>query len=155
MRGVLQLSAPFVTLYRFWLYNPRNDRLTYLIPVRDAFSGPWATFAMLYWLSTEASSKSYLIGYDADASLPYPHLYIPFFVVCDDGMTRNRFQEKGAYPMLGELMEPKIKRLDPHGRVGCTTGQALSALLAQASSVPVDGRSTTRMANAVAHCSCV
>src|SRR5262245_53089480 len=94
-------------------------------------------------------------GYDANAGLPYPHLYILFFVIGDDGMTRNRLQEKVAYPTLGELMESKIKVLDPHGRVGWTTGQALSALLAQASSVPVDGRSTTLMANAVAHCSCV
>jgi hypothetical protein len=52
-------------------------------------------------------------------------------------------------------MESKIKWLDPHGRVVCTTGEALDALLAQASSVPVDGRSTTLIANAVAHCSCV
>jgi len=52
-------------------------------------------------------------------------------------------------------MESKIKWLDPHGRVVCTTGQALSALLAQASSVSVDGRLTTRIAKAVAHCSCV
>jgi len=52
-------------------------------------------------------------------------------------------------------MESKIKWLALHGRVVWTTGQALSALLAQASSVPGDGRSTTRIANAVAHCSCV
>jgi hypothetical protein len=99
--------------------------------------------------------KSTFIGYYEAAGLLYPHLYILFFVICDDGMTRNRLQEKGAYPTLGELMESKIKWLDPHGRVVCTTGQALSALLAQASSVPVDGRLTTRIAKAVAHCSCV
>jgi len=33
-------------------------------------------------------------------------------------------------------MESKIKWLDPNGRVVCTTGQALYALLAQAPSVP-------------------
>src|SRR5262249_50595094 len=68
---------------------------------------------------------------------------------------RNGLQEKEVDPTLGELMESKIKVLDPHGRVVCTKGQALSALRAQASSVPVDGRLTTRIANAVAHCSCV
>jgi hypothetical protein len=31
-----------------------------LIPVRDAFSWPWAAFARLYRLSTDASSKIYL-----------------------------------------------------------------------------------------------
>src|SRR5215831_2560808 len=99
--------------------------------------------------------KSTSIGYDANAGLPYPHLCILFFTACDDGTTRNGLQEKEAYPTIGELMESKIKVLDPHGRVGCTTGQVLSALLAQASSVPVDGRSTTLIAHAVAHCSCV
>ena len=68
-----------------------------------------AAFARLYRLSTDASSTSYLIGYNADASLPDPHLHIPFFVVGDDGMTRNRLQEKEAYPTPGELMESKIK----------------------------------------------
>jgi hypothetical protein len=52
-------------------------------------------------------------------------------------------------------MESKIKLLDPHGRVVCITGQALYALLTQAPSVPVDDRSTTLIAHAVAHCSCV
>jgi hypothetical protein len=52
-------------------------------------------------------------------------------------------------------MESKIKLLDPNGRVVCTADQALYDLLAQASSIPVDGRSTTLIANAVAHCSCV
>jgi hypothetical protein len=99
--------------------------------------------------------QSTLRGYYADAGLQYLHLYILFFVVGNDGMTRNRLQEKEAYPMIGERMESKIKWLDPHARVGWTTGQALSALLAQASSVPVDGRSTPRIAKAVAHCSCV
>ena len=96
-----------------------------------------------------------LIGYDADAGLPYPLLCILFFTAGDGEMTRNGLQEKEAYPTLGELMESKIKVLDPHERVVWTTGQALSTLLAQASSVPVDGRSTTRIAKAVAHCSCV
>ena len=99
--------------------------------------------------------QSTLRGYDADADLLYLHRYILFFMVGDDGMTRNKLQEKVAYPMLGELMESKIKLLAPHGRVVCTTGQALSALLAQMSSVLVNGRSTTRIANTVAHCSCV
>ena len=99
--------------------------------------------------------KSTSRGYDADAGLPYPHLCIFFFTAGDDGTTRNGLQEKEAYPTIGELMESKIKVLDPYGRVVCTTGQALYALLAQAPSVPGDGRSTTRIANAVAHCSCV
>ena len=45
-----------------------------------------------------------------------------FFTAGDDGMTWNRLQEKVAYPTLGERMESKIKVLDPHGRVACTTG---------------------------------
>ena len=42
-------------------------------------------------------------------------------------------------------MESKIKLLDPHGSVVYITGQALYGLLALVSSVPVDGRSTTRI----------
>jgi len=53
--------------------------------------------------------KSTLREYYADAGLLYLHLYILFFVVGDDGMTRNRFQEKEAYPTLGKLRESKIK----------------------------------------------
>ena len=53
--------------------------------------------------------KSTLRWYDADAGLLYLHRYILFFMVGDDGMTRNKLQEKVAYPMLGELMESKIK----------------------------------------------
>jgi hypothetical protein len=66
--------------------------------------------------------KATFIGYDADAGLPYPLLCILFFTAGDDGTTRNGLQEKEAYPTLGELMESKIKVLDPHGRVACTTG---------------------------------
>ena len=64
-------------------------------------------------------------------------------------------RKEEAYPTLEKLLESKIKVFDPHGSVVWTTGQALYALLAQAPSVPGDGRSTTRIANAVAHCSCV
>jgi hypothetical protein len=39
--------------------------------------------------------KSPFIGYYEAAGWLYPHLYILFFVVCDDGMTRNRLQENG------------------------------------------------------------
>ena len=42
--------------------------------------------------------------------MPYPHLCILFFFRAgDDGLTWNRLQEKVAYPMIGELMESKIK----------------------------------------------
>ena len=156
MRGVLRLATAFVTLHRSWLYNPRKDVPTLsktstkrlvssLGPPLPGYTG---------FLQMRAV-KSISRGYDANAGLPYPHLCILFFTACDDGITRNGLQEKVAYPTLGELMESKIKWLDPHGRVVCTTGQALSALHAQASSVPVNGRSTTRIAKAVAHCSCV
>ena len=53
--------------------------------------------------------KATSIRYDADAGVPYPFLCIFFFTAGDDGMTRNRLQEKVAYPMIGELMESKIK----------------------------------------------
>ena len=53
--------------------------------------------------------KSTLRGCDAGAGLPYPHLCILFFTAGDDGMTRNRLQEKVPYPTRGELMESKIK----------------------------------------------
>ena len=53
--------------------------------------------------------KSTSIGYYADARVPYPLLCILFFTAGDAGMTRNRIQEKVAYPTRGELMESKIK----------------------------------------------
>jgi hypothetical protein len=156
MRDVLRLATAFVTLYRSWLYNPRKD-----VPTLSKTSTKRLVSSLgpplpgsTGFLQMRAVQSTF-IGYDADAGLLYPHLYILFFVICDDGMTRNRLQEKVVYPTIGELMESKIKLLDPHGRVVCTMGQALYALLAQASSVPVDGRSITLMANAVAHCSCV
>jgi hypothetical protein len=55
------------------------------------------------------AASSISIGYDTDSVVPYLHLYILFFVACDDGMTRNRLQEKVAYPTVGELIESKLK----------------------------------------------
>jgi hypothetical protein len=156
MRGVVRLATAFVTLYRSWLYNPRKDVPTLsTTSTKRLVSSLGPPLPGYTGFPQMRAVKSTSRGYDANASLPYPHLCILFFMACDDGITRNGLQEKEAYPTLGELMESKIKWLDPHGRVVCTMGQALSALRAQASSVPVDDRLTTLMANAVAHCSCV
>jgi hypothetical protein len=67
------------------------------------------SFAWLYRLSIEASSKIYLNKYYADAGLLYPYLSILFFVVGDDGMTRNRLQEKGGLSYARKAYEVKTK----------------------------------------------
>ena len=101
-----------------WFFPPRLWRITYHCTpascrtpscgVYDHLRQSLSLFTALSCITLEMTVLRYL-GYDADAGWLYLYLYILFFVVCDDGMTRNKLQDNGAYPRLGELMESKIK----------------------------------------------
>jgi hypothetical protein len=104
--GVRQPLSLFTALG--CLTTVRTD-LEIKILVLDAFFWPWAAFARLYRLCTDASSKIYLYKVLCRFGFAIPAPMHPLLHGLRGQNDSERAPEKEAYPMLGELRESKIK----------------------------------------------